>query len=294
MAVFSAFVVTCVRRDLVLRRMCTPMPDRTTPLLLVAMVIVFGLADRVGRAQDSQATQGIQRFMEYCAGCHGADAKGGAKAPALISSAKPLSRSDAELYRIVRDGTRGGMPAFAQIGDANIRAILHFLRSFENNTASKSAQAEAAVAGDPELGRALYFGKAHCFQCHLMQGKGGFIASSLTNYGRNRGADEILKAITTPDTALAPSSQVVIVTTQSGQVLTGVLRNEDNFNLELQSEDGRYHFLDRSAVKDVRYTEHSLMPRDYANGLSPRELNDIVSFLIVASRNPLPQKLASP
>ena len=270
------------------------MSHRKAPLLLVATLLVFGLAGRLGHAQDSEASQGIQRFMEYCAGCHGADAKGGAKAPALISPSKPLTRSNAELFRIVRDGTRNGMPAFAQIGNANIRAILQFLRSFENNSVLKSAPAEAAVTGDPESGRALYFGKARCSQCHLMQGKGGFIASSLTNYARNRGADEILKAITTPDTALAPSSQVVIVTTQSGQVLTGVLRNEDNFNLELQSEDGRYHFLDRSAVKDVRYTEHSLMPRDYANGLSPRELNDIVSFLIVASRNPLPQKLASP
>lgn len=269
------------------------MARRTALLLLVAMLLVFELAVRVAHAQNSESSQGIQRFMEYCAGCHGADAKGGAKAPPLISPSKPLGRSDAELFRVVRNGTTGGMPAFAQIGDANIRAILQFLRSFESNGTSKSASAEAAVTGDSELGRASYFGKARCSQCHMVQGKGGFIASSLTNYARNHGEDEILKAITTPDTALAPSSQVVTVTTQSGQVLTGVLRNEDNFNLELQSEDGRYHFLDRTAVKDVHYTGHYLMPRDYANRLSPKELNDIVSFLIVASRNRLPEKLGS-
>ena len=185
------------------------------------------------------------------------------------------------------------MPSFAQIGDANIRAVLQFLRMLENNTASKSVSAEIAVTGDADLGRALYFGKAQCSQCHLMQGKGGFIARSLTDYGRNRAVDEILKAITTPDTPLAPSSQVVTVTTRTGQKLTGVLRNEDNFNLELQSENGRYHFLAMSDVKDVHYTEHSLMPRDYATRLSPKELNDIVSFLIISSRNPRPVKVES-
>lgn len=261
--------------------------------LFFATLLVFGFMVRDGHAQESEAGQGIQRFMEYCAGCHGADAKGGDKAPPLISAASPFNRSDAELFRIVRDGTEGGMPAFAQIGDANIRAVLQFLKSFEIKSASKSGSAEVAVSGDAELGRALYFGKAKCSQCHVMQGKGGFIASSLTNYGRNRGVEEIVKAITTPDAALAPSSEIVTVTTNSGRALTGVLRNEDNFNLELQREDGRYLFLPRSAIKDVHYTEHSLMPRDFAKRLSPKELNDIVSFLIVSSRNPRPEKLGS-
>ncbi len=269
------------------------MAHRNARSLLFTTLVVFGFMDRDGHAQEGEAGQGVQRFMEYCAGCHGADAKGGDKAPSLISAAGPLNRSDSEIFRIVRDGTKGGMPSFAQIGDANIRTLVQFLRRLENNTASKSASAEVTVTGDADLGRALYFGKGQCSECHLMQGKGGFIASSLTNYGRNRAADEILKAITTPDSPLEPSAQVVTVTTSTGQRLTGVLRNEDNFNLELQSEDGRYHFLARSDLKDVHYTEHSLMPRDYATRLSPKELNDIVSFLVVSSRNPHPEKVGS-
>ena len=260
-------------------------PHRTEYLLFLATLLVFGFIVLDANAQASGAGDGAQRFMEYCAGCHGADAKGGDKAPALISAANPVKRSDSELFGIVHDGTKGGMPAFAQIGDANIRAVLQFLRRLGNNTVSKSASAEIAVTGDVDAGRALYFGKAQCSKCHLMQGKGGFIARSLTDYGRNHAADEILHAITTPDTPLVPSSQVVTVTTKTGQKLAGVLRNEDNFNLELQGEDGRYHFLARSDVTGVHYTGHSLMPVDYGTRLSPKELNDIVSFLMVASKN---------
>jgi cytochrome c oxidase cbb3-type subunit 3 len=268
-------------------------PHRTEFLLFVATLVALGLVVPDANAQANDAGHGAQRFIEYCAGCHGADAKGGDKAPPLIPAADPAKRSDSELFEIVHDGTKGGMPAFAQIGDTNIRAVLQFLRRLESNTILKPASPERVVTGDVDAGRSLYFGKAQCSKCHLVQGKGGFIARSLTDYGRNHPADEILHAITTPDTPLVPSSQVVTVTTKTGQKLTGVLRNEDNFNLELQGEDGRYHFLARGDATDVHYTRHSLMPGDYATRLTPKELNDIVSFLMVASKSTRQDKVNS-
>ena len=263
---------------------------RRVETLLVFGTILFGCASLGVQAQSTDTVRGAQRFMEYCAGCHGADGMGTGKAPPLVSASNSSQLSGSELFRIVHDGTKGGMPPFAQIGDANIRAVMEFLSRLRNN-ASISTSPEAAVTGDVDTGRTLYFGKAACSACHLMQGKGGFIARNLTAYGRTRPADEILHAITNPDTPLVPTSQVVTVTTRTGQKLTGPLRNEDSFTLALQTEDGRYHLLARSDVTDVHYTGHSLMPRDYRTRLSPKELNDIVSFLIVESRNPRPDKV---
>lgn len=124
----------------------------------------------------------------------------------------------------------------------------------------------------------------------MVKGEGGFIARSLTSYGRNRAPAEILQAITNPDNPLESSSQVVSLITKSGQKLTGMLRNEDNFTLALQTEDGRYYLLARHDVTNVDYTNRSLMPRDYDKRLSSQELNDIVSFLIVTSRTPQTEK----
>jgi putative heme-binding domain-containing protein len=177
------------------------------------------------------------------------------------------------------------MPPFAQIGDANIRAVVHYLRVIEGKSAPTSNRTEAPVTGDVKAGRALYFGRAQCSTCHMMSGNGGFIASDLTTYGRNRAAEEISHAITTPDTALVPTSRVVTVITKAGLKLTGVLRYEDNFCLALQTVDGRYHLLTRSDLTDVLYSDHSLMPRDYATRLTSKELNDLESFLIVAGRS---------
>jgi len=257
-------------------------------LLLVLGAIFFSeCALLSARAEESNTGQGAQRFMEYCAGCHGADGRGGDRAPSLVAPSNAAKRSDSELFRIVHDGTKGGMPPFAQIGEANIAAVLQYVRRLVGAEASTGA-ADVAVTGDAAAGRALYFGKAQCSNCHLMHGKGGFIAGNLTNYGRSRAADVILQEITNPDNPLAPSSQVAIVTTSTGEKITGVLRNEDAFTVALQTEDGRFHLMARGDVTDVHYTERSLMPRDYGKRLTSRELNDIVSFLIAESRSSRP------
>lgn len=267
-------------------------PRRTQALFILGTMLFSGYALQKVQAQASNANTGAQRFMEYCAGCHGADGRGGDKAPSLVAPSNTASRSESELYRIVRDGTKEGMPPFAQIGDANIEAVLQYVRRLAGRIDSTGTTAEAAITGDVDAGRALYFGKGQCSKCHLMQGKGGFMARNLTNYGRTRTADAVLQAITNPDNPLVPSSQVVIVTTKMGKRITGVLRNEDAFSLELQTEDGQFHMLARSGVANVHYTEHSLMPRDYSGRLTSKELNDIVSFLIVESRSPRPDSAA--
>lgn len=254
-------------------------------LVSLGIVFFFGYAFVSARAQTSDAGPGAQRFMEYCAGCHGADGRGGDKAPSLVAPSNTAKRSDSELFRIVHDGTAGGMPPFAQIGEANVSAVLQYVRRLAGNAAGTEASAEIAVTGDVDAGRALYFGKAQCSNCHLMQGKGGFIANNLTNFGRTRTAEEALQDIVNPDNPLVPSSQVAIVTTNTGQKITGVLRNEDAFTLALQTEDGRFHLLARSDVTDVHYTQRSLMPLDYGKRLTSKELNDIVSFLIAESRS---------
>jgi putative heme-binding domain-containing protein len=229
---------------------------------LVVCVIMI-LACTYAQAQNQSPLLGARRFLQFCAGCHGTDGKGGDKAASLATSESVRARSDEDLFRIVHDGTTEGMPPFAQIGETNIRAVVHFLRMLEGQSISGSDTAHAPVKGDVGSGRSLYFGKAKCSTCHMMQGKGGFIASDLTAYGRNRGNDAIKQAITTPDSQLVPSSRVVTVRTRGGQSVTGVLRNEDNFSLDLQTEDGRYHLLQRSGLTDVHYTDRSLMPRDY-------------------------------
>ena len=232
-------------------------PRRVETLLVFGTLFLPDAYPWMYTHRQAALGHGLSASWSIAPGCHGADGKGGDKAPPLVSASNTTSHSDSELFHIVHDGTKGGMSPLAQIGEANIGAVLQYLRRLQENASPNGTSSDAAVTGDVDAGRTLYFGKAQCSTCHLMQGKGGFMARNLTAYGRNRTADEILRALTTPDTPLMPSSQVVTVTTKTGQKLTGPLRNEDAFTLEVQTEDGRYHMLARSDVTDVHYTEHS-------------------------------------
>jgi cytochrome c oxidase cbb3-type subunit 3 len=237
-----------------------------------------------GGPSQGGANQGAQVFSLACAGCHGADGSGGPKGPAIATIPAIIALPDAALIRIVHDGVPGkGMPAMPQIGEENTQAVVQYLRKLQGVTNTPAAN--ATLTGDPDAGRTVYFGKGQCSSCHMVSGDGGFIASDLTAYGQRRDASAILQAIVTPDKQLAPSSRLVEVRTREGQSLAGVVRYEDNINIGLQTQDGRYHFLTRSGLIDVKYTDHSLMPRDYGTRLTDKELNDVVSFLIVTGRN---------
>jgi cytochrome c oxidase cbb3-type subunit III len=240
-----------------------------------------------GQASAFDASlQGAQEFQANCAGCHGADGRGGDKGPAIATLPGVVALSEVDLIKIVRDGTPAGMPSFERLGDVKITAVVSYLRTLQGKTAVSNTE---KLTGDAVAGRVLFFRKGQCSSCHMVStsglGAGGFIASDLTSYGANHTAIATRQAIVQPDTLLDPASRVVEVQTKTGQKLIGVVRSEDNFNLALQSEEGRYHFLTRSSLAAVNYKQYSLMPRDYGTRLTSNELDDLVSFLIVTGKN---------
>jgi len=222
----------------------------------------------------ANADAGAHTFSTYCSGCHGADGRGGERAPNIATARNIIALSDADLVAIVQKGVSGsGMPAFGFLGDQTIKDVVAHLRDLQGKNSA------IQITGNPEAGKALFFGKAGCSQCHMMKGQGGFIAADLTDYASGLTSDTISDAITKPDAVLAPVSTVVEAVLPDGRQIVGLARAEDNFTITLQSEDGRWHTLEKSKLKSLKHTEHSLHPRDYATRLSSEELNDVVSYL---------------
>jgi len=208
--------------------------QRTSLLTLTAALL---LAPGPLRAQNQQkaAEPGARQFARNCAGCHGEDGRGGDKAPAIATMPSVIALSDAQLSRIVHNGTQNGMPAFPQLGNDDVDAVVHYLRTLQGQTGSSSVE---PVTGNTDAGRTLFFGKAQCSTCHRAEGAGGFVASDLTAYGQSHNQDAIAKAIIAPDGLATSPPLIVDVRTKSGRSLSGAVRSEDNFNIELQTQDG--------------------------------------------------------
>jgi cytochrome c oxidase cbb3-type subunit III len=76
-------------------------------------------------------------------------------------------------------------------------------------------------------------------------------------------------------------------------VLSGVPRNEDNFSLQMQTDDGKFHFLDKSKIVSLTRSTASAMPADYGKTLSSTQLNDLMSYLVTVSGATHPSKAGS-
>jgi len=242
----------------------------------------YGLGIQEGSVRPTGATQsersiadGRQVFENRCAGCHGIDGRGGERAPDIATSAKTQRRSDSALAQIINNGIpSAGMPAFSTLDASTRRSLIRYLRFLQGKRGS------AALPGNPLNGKAIFFGRARCSECHLAAGAGGFIALDLSSYGRARSVEDIRDAIIKPGQPSNASGGTVTVATRAGQTLTGIIRNEDNFSLQLQSLDGAFHLLMKSDVASMTRDSNSLMPADYGSTLSASELNDLVSFLM--------------
>ena len=160
------------------------------------------------------------------------------------------------------------------LGDRGISDVIAYLRVLQGKTDA------VKVTGDAMAGRTLFFGKAECSRCHMMDGEGGFIASDLSNYGSGTAPEHIWSAIVEPEKVVSPKSEVGGVRTVEGENVRGVLRAEDNFTLVIQLENGRYRRFEKDRLTDVHHTGKSLMPTDYKSRLSPKELDDLVSYLV--------------
>lgn len=118
----------------------------------------------------------------------------------------------------------------------------------------------------------------------MVNGQGGFLGPDLSDYALSHSLPEIREAILEPNKNLAVRQDVVVVVTRGGRKYTGVARNEDNFSLQLQTSDGAFHLFMKSDLAVLRHETRSLMPSDYGTRLTPQQLDDLVGFLVKASK----------
>ena len=127
-------------------------------LLKAAMVIVAAFA-AAATAPDGKAL-----FLKNCAACHQATGKGIPGAFPALAGSKFVTGDHAEVATVLLKG-RGGMPDFSEnISDADMAAILTYVRASWGNKADALTEAEVLKLRDT-LGVA-HFGSAEMSNKH--------------------------------------------------------------------------------------------------------------------------------
>jgi putative heme-binding domain-containing protein len=188
--------------------------------------------------------------------------------------------SDVKLTHIVDAGVPGtGMPSFHSLGASGIKSVVSYLRTLQGGGKSDIPR------GNPRTGESLFFAQSSCAECHMIAGKGGFLAADLSSYGNAHSFDEIREAITNPDMTRKTGEKVVTAITRDGEKYAGLVRNEDNFSLQLQTVDGRFHFFIKSELQALERGPQSVLSAGYHSTIDGRDLDNVISFLISSARS---------
>jgi putative heme-binding domain-containing protein len=132
--------------------------------------------------------------------------------------------------------------------------------------------------GDPHAGQQVF--KKLCAECHAIYGAGQDVGPDLTSNGRND-FDQLLSNVFDPSLVIGASYQAIIVATDDGRVLTGLLVEQNPERVVLKAQGGKIETIARSDVEDMKLASLSLMPEDLEKQLTRQEIADLFAFLVL-------------
>ena len=132
-----------------------------TGSMFLSILVLMG-----GFAFGQQRGAVEQQYAALCAGCHGETATGTDRGPGLINNRALRRRGEAQIRRVIREGTAGGMPGFP-LPEAQMAPLAAYVH------AMNASAYDSKPAGDMAAGKAFFFGKGQCATCHMVRGRGG-------------------------------------------------------------------------------------------------------------------------
>lgn len=221
---------------------------------IVTLFLLF-TASVVNAAPDGGAL-----FHKHCAVCHSDDGRGGVGVPLSLSSFIDTV-SDEYLSSTIRLGRPGRiMPAFPQLSDAEVDAIVKHMRNW--SSAPAVTHNTEPVKGDAKRGSELF--AKYCAQCHGEEGKGG--TGTGVTFSRKRDLPIIAPALNNPG-FLASATDVMIRDTliygregtpMTSSLVTGLSEKDiDDLVSYIRSFESRHEAAEKPVVVEAVITAES-------------------------------------
>ena len=107
--------------------------DSERNLKLMKLIISVIVVIMVASSGAAFAADGAALWAQHCASCHGKDGSGSTtmgKKLAVKDYSKSQSFSDAEATNVIKNG-KGKMKAYKQLSDADVKALVAYVRSLK-------------------------------------------------------------------------------------------------------------------------------------------------------------------
>ena len=136
---------------------------------------------------------------------------------------------------------------------------------------------DALRRADPSHGRTVF--KRTCMACHRMYGEGGIVGPDITGVNRAN-LEYLLGNILTPSAIIQDEYKMVMVVTDEGRVISGIVVGENERQLRLRvANQEKPMILAKSQIESRDVAPVSMMPDGLLQTLSDQEVLDLVAYL---------------
>jgi mono/diheme cytochrome c family protein len=230
---------------------------------------------------EEAAARGKTIYAAQCSSCHGARARGTQQGPDLVRSLVVLhDRYGSTTGPFLAKGHPKGKTV--ALSATQLVDLSHFLHEQVADTLRTGPFNKVLniLVGDPREGKAFFNGPGKCSQCHSTTG-------DLAHIGSKYDPPVLQLKVVFPQTAAfgrrnthnSHKPVTVTVTTPSGESMTGVLDEIDDFNVSLHDDAGQYRSFRRGpgvkVEKDDPYATHVALLDEYTD----KDIHDVVAYL---------------
>jgi putative heme-binding domain-containing protein len=159
----------------------------------------------------------------------------------------------------------GGMP------DDEVWMVISYLRTLS------APGLKEVTSGDTANGQKIF--QQRCSSCHRVGARGGRLGPDLSRIGASRTRALLTREIRRPSEYLVPGYETVTLVTQEGERVTGVIKNEDTFSIQIVDTHERLRGFLKANLREVTKEPRSLMPAFEPSQLIDRDLDDLLAYL---------------
>jgi putative heme-binding domain-containing protein len=182
---------------------------------------------------------------------------------------------------LIRCGNKSGPWEFS-VGVSGETSQYAFLKAGGKKIDLEAFRAFARkTPGDAARGEKLFLdlkGVA-CVKCHAVAGQGGKVGPDLAGIALRYKKEDLMTSILEPSKQIANGYETHVITTTSGNVITGIFKGDDGDAITIMDADGKEHRILKKNIDDRKTSPISTMPNGLSDGMTLQDFADLIAYL---------------
>jgi putative heme-binding domain-containing protein len=133
--------------------------------------------------------------------------------------------------------------------------------------------------GNVASGKKVFATTGKCATCHVVGSEGKEVGPNLTEIGSKLSREALFESILFPSAGISHNYETWVVTTNDGNVVTGVLATQSPDSVTIRNAEGLAREIRKEEIEEMRKQPVSLMPADLQKTMTAEELIDVIEYL---------------